>query len=103
MIEQGAPVGTARLRPTREGEAKVERVAIRASARGRGLGDGLMAFVEGEARRRGFARMVLGAQVPVIPFYERRGWVAEGPEFLDAGIPHRRMHLALEAPGPDRA
>jgi hypothetical protein len=30
----------------------------------------------------------------VIPFYERLGWRAYGPEFVEAGIPHRAMEKA---------
>jgi predicted GNAT family N-acyltransferase len=30
-----------------------------------------------------------------MPFYARAGFVASGPEFEEAGIPHREMTLAL--------
>ena len=33
----------------------------------------------------------LHAQTWTIGFYEKLGFVAEGPEFLEAEIPHRRM------------
>ena len=42
-----------------------------------------------------FASLVLDSQVPVIPFYEALGFVAEGEIFPDAGIPHRHMRLSL--------
>ena len=48
-----------------------------------------------ECRARGFAQVRLGAQVQALGFYERLGFVAEGPVFDDAGIPHREMVLAL--------
>jgi predicted GNAT family N-acyltransferase len=48
-----------------------------------------------EARRRGLHQVHLNAQVKAIEFYERLGFTAEGPEFMDAGIAHRHMHLAL--------
>jgi predicted GNAT family N-acyltransferase len=83
-------VGTARLRPYGAG-AKVERVAVLPEQRGRGLGRALMEAAECAAWQRGCARLVLHAQLPVIPFYERLGWRALGPEFGEAGIPHRRM------------
>jgi ElaA protein len=35
--------------------------------------------------------VVLGAQTHAIPFYESIGYRAFGPEYLDAGIPHRDM------------
>jgi len=43
----------------------------------------------------GVTRVILGARTRAIGFYEGLGFVAEGPEFDDAGIPHRLMVLAL--------
>ena len=86
-----ACVGTARLRITEGGAAKVERVAVLASARGTGLGHRLMDAIEAEARRRGLAEVVLNAQAAVIGFYAARGYVAEGPRFDEAGIEHQKM------------
>ena len=88
-------VGTARLRVTEEGRAKAERVAVRRAARGCGAGALLMRALEAEARRRGHDRLVLNAQVQVLPFYERLGYMVDGPEFLEAGIPHRPMSKRL--------
>jgi ElaA protein len=48
-----------------------------------------------ELRRRGAARAKLGAQTHALGFYEALGFVAFGPEFLDAGMPHREMVLEL--------
>ena len=89
----GLAVGTARLRITDDGKAKAERVAVRASARGLRLGHHLMDALETHARRLGHQEVVLSAQVPVISFYEQRGYVAEGPTYEDAGIDHRTMRL----------
>jgi ElaA protein len=91
----GEPAGTARLRITDDGHAKVERVAVLDRFRGRAIGDALMALVEATAAELGHEEAILGAQVQVIPFYEKRGWNAEGPVFLDAGIPHRKMRKRL--------
>jgi len=43
------------------------------------------------ARELGMQRVQLNAQVQALPFYLSHGFQAEGEEFLDAGIPHRRM------------
>lgn len=90
----GVPVGTARLREV-AGAGKVERVAVLESHRGAGLGRLLMDVLEAEARRLGLPKTKLNAQTWVIPFYEKLGYVAAGPEFDDAGIPHRAMSKAL--------
>ena len=38
---------------------------------------------------------MLGAQTHAIGFYEKLGFTAFGPEYLDAGIPHRDMDRPL--------
>jgi predicted GNAT family N-acyltransferase len=48
------------------------------------------------AREQAFGEVVLNAQTYAIGFYMRHGFVAEGPEFLDAGIAHRKMRLGLD-------
>ena len=88
-------VGTARLVRYNDTTAKVGRVALLDSTRGSGLGKLLMRHLERAAREQGFRSIVLDAQIQVIGFYEKLGYVAEGPEFLDAGIVHRRMTLWL--------
>ena len=91
----GMPMGTARLRITPGGEARAERVAVLDQARGAGLGSALMALLHDTARQQGHDEVVLHAQVPVIPFYERLGYCAEGPVFMDCDIPHRTMRKGL--------
>ena len=92
----GADTGTARLRE-HDGAAKAERVAVLADARGRGLGRLLMDALEAEARRRGFAEVVLHAQVEVVAFYEKLGYAPEGERFVEADIPHQAMRKGLRA------
>lgn len=94
--ERREPVGTARLRITREGEAKAERVAVRPDYQGRGVGTALMAALEAEARSMGYREIVLTAQVQVIPFYEMLGYVPEGRVFIEAAIRHRKMRKVFE-------
>jgi predicted GNAT family N-acyltransferase len=88
--QAGRPIGCARLRAHGDA-AKVERVAVLPEERRLGLGRALMEAAERAAHERGHARLLLHAQVAVIPFYERLGWRAFGPEFDEAGIPHRKM------------
>ena len=88
------PLATARLL-SKHGLAKIGRVAVLKDARGRGLGLALMAFVLDEARRQGFTEAVLDSQTYAIPFYARLGFIAEGDEFDDAGIPHYLMRRRL--------
>jgi len=92
----GVPVGTARVRPLRADEAKVERVAVVETARSRGIGARIMRVIEARARSDGLRVLSLSAQAPVISFYRRLGYHEEGPRFMEAGIEHQRMRLALD-------
>lgn len=93
----GVAVATARLLlDAHEGEyPHIGRVAVLAEHRGRGFGVAVMRALQDEARRRGFAGITLSAQLHAVPFYERLGYVARGPVYLDAGIEHRDMDLAF--------
>lgn len=88
------PVGTARLL-VEDGYGKIGRVAVLAETRGKGLGKGIMLAALEELRAEGMATAKLAAQTHALGFYEALGFVAEGPEFLDAGIRHRNMSRAL--------
>lgn len=90
----GNPIGCARLTPRH----KIGRLAVVKPWRGRGVGEALLRTMVEQARARHWPEVALDSQVYAIPFYERAGFVAEGPEFMDAGIPHRLMRLALAAP-----
>jgi len=85
------PVGTGRLSPA----GKIGRLAVLSEFRGRGLGDRMLGMLIEQAYHRGLLEVSLNAQVQVVPFYEKRGFKAEGPVFDEAGIPHRRMRKAL--------
>jgi predicted GNAT family N-acyltransferase len=71
------------------------RLAVRAETRGTGLGVDLVRAVEARAAERGLRVVALSAQTHALGFYERLGYTAYGPEFDDAGLPHRWMHRAL--------
>ncbi len=88
------PIATARLIP-KGNIAKIGRVAVVRSDRGKGVGLELMRFVIGEAQQMGFIESVLNSQTYAIPFYHRLGYVVEGEEFLDGGIPHYKMRRSL--------
>jgi predicted GNAT family N-acyltransferase len=102
-LDDRTPAATARL-IARGGNAKIGRVAVMPDYRGTGLGRDLMIHILTQAKDLGFAESAIEAQVTVIPFYERLGYVAEGPEYDDgSGILHRVMRLALRDWPPDGA
>ena len=89
------PVGTARL--LLQGDTgKIGRVCVLAEARGADIGAALIrAAVADLAAMPGISRAKLGAQVHALGFYERLGFAAVGPVYMDAGIEHRNMVLEL--------
>jgi predicted GNAT family N-acyltransferase len=96
---RGRPIGTGRL--LRDGI--IGRIAVVEDWRGKHVGDALMRHLIQQARDLGIKESVLHAQTYAIPFYERFGYAIEGHEFIEAGIPHRRMRLVLEAAAPATA
>ncbi|MFD0393098.1 GNAT family N-acetyltransferase [Streptomyces nogalater] len=103
VAEDGRPLGTGRLlygaaaADRTGGDASVGALglAVLREARGLGVGAALVRAIEEAARARGLAAVDLHAQTHALGFYERLGYTAYGPEFPDAGIPHRAMRRAL--------
>ncbi|WP_369143741.1 GNAT family N-acetyltransferase [Streptomyces sp. R44] len=100
----GLPLGTGRLLYGADaagktgGDASVGslgRLAVAKAARGLGVGAALVRAIEDVARERGLSAVDLHAQTHALGFYERLGYVAYGPEFPDAGMPHRAMRRVL--------
>lgn len=90
---RGRPVGTARV-VMRGRSAKIGRMAVLKTYRGKGVGRRLLRRAIAAARRRGAQKLYLHAQVPVIGFYETEGFRCVGRVFQEAGIPHRKMLLS---------
>ncbi len=84
-------LGCARLLRHNGQGAQIGRMAVLPAYRGQGIGAALMQSVLNQATTLGITQLFLHAQVPVIGFYQRFGFVAEGEIFLDAGIRHRTM------------
>jgi len=83
----GGAIGTGRLLP----DGHIGRMAVLADWRGKGIGRALLERLLEEARLQGHTRLALHAQTQASGFYRRFGFVEEGPEFMEAGIPHRTM------------
>ena len=85
------PIGCARILVSGE-IGKIGRVCVLRDHRGQGIGVALIAAALHVLRDLpGVAQAKLGSQTHAIGFYEKLGFRAVGPEYLDAGIPHRDM------------
>ena len=89
--ENNRPVGTGRLLP----DAHIGRMAVVLACRGQGVGSVLLEHLIHQARQRDYPQVVLSAQTHAQLFYERYGFIAEGPLYMDAGIEHILMRLPL--------
>ncbi|WP_329340188.1 GNAT family N-acetyltransferase [Streptomyces sp. NBC_00663] len=102
--DDGVALGTGRLLHGSQAAEKVGgdltlgslgRLAVAEEARGLGVGVALVRAIEDAARARGLAAVDLHAQTHALGFYERLGYEAYGPEYLEAGIAHQGMRRAL--------
>lgn len=93
----GAVVATLRLLHDEDGAARIGRVATARDARGEGLAAALM--------RRAIqlvpdGAVVLGAQAYLEEWYAQFGFVRDGADYVEDGIPHLPMRLSR---GPSSA
>lgn len=85
--DAGRAIATGRLLP----DGHIGRMAVREEARGKGIGGTVLQALMAEAKKRGDPAVVLSAQTHAEAFYGRYGFVREGDEFMEAGIPHVGM------------
>ena len=86
----GEPFAAGRIRAVGE-YAKLERVAIRKSYRGRNLGHELTDFMLSVAKEQGFKKFKVHAQSYLTDFYRKHGFEIVGDMFKEAGIDHYLM------------
>jgi predicted GNAT family N-acyltransferase len=87
-VSDNIPVGTCRFRNTDKG-IKLERFAVLKEYRGNNVGAALvnhsLNLLEGEKN------IYLHAQIQVVDFYRKFGFVTVGDEFVEANIRHFKM------------
>ena len=83
----GTPIGTGRLLQ----DGHIGRVAVLKEWRRKGVGRALLEMLLVVANKMGYEEVKLHAQTRVLEFYLRGGFVAQGKEFMEAGIPHTAM------------
>ena len=88
-------VATGRLISHGHGLARIGRMAVKAEYRGHGLGRTVLRGLMEVARQRGDREVILHAQLSARGFYEKEGFIAQGPVFVEAGIDHIEMMRKL--------
>ena len=88
----GTLAACARVFPTETG-SRFGRFVVRPDYRGTGLGP-LIVRAGIKYSERWPGDLVIEAQSGLVDYYAQFGFVAEGEEFDDTGIMHRRMRLA---------
>lgn len=92
----GKPVGTARWRFTKNG-VKMERFAVLEEARGKGVGQALVAAVLDDVNSTPESQgktKYLHAQLTAMPLYSKFGFEKVGEMFEECNIQHFKMELA---------
>ena len=88
-------IGTGRLVLLEPGYGQIGRMAVLPSHRGKGIGADILRHLIDLARQQEVQNLILHSQVTAIPFYEKLGFVVDGPTYDEAGIAHRNMMLLL--------
>jgi predicted GNAT family N-acyltransferase len=88
---EGEAVGTGRMLY----DGHIGRMAVLSEFRDQGIGSALLKALLTIARHQGIKEVFLHAQTRAVPFYLKHGFTIISDEFMDAGIPHVTMRLAL--------
>jgi predicted GNAT family N-acyltransferase len=89
--DQDEATATLRLLPIDEQTLKLQRMAVAVPYRSQGLGRILIEGAENFAKKQGYHKITLGAQLTAKGFYLALGYQPEGDVFLDADMPHIKM------------
>jgi len=88
-------IGTARVLFLADNQAKLERMAVLRPFRHKGIGKGIVSFLNEELKNRQLEQVTLHAQYGVVAFYKSCGFEELGMPFWEAGIKHMKMQKRL--------
>ena len=77
------------------GVARIGRVAVLPAHRRHGVGRALMLHAFNVLRQRNVTQVLVHSQTQATKFYGNLGFISEGAEFEEEGIPHVAMTLQL--------
>ncbi|HZK39518.1 MAG TPA: GNAT family N-acetyltransferase [Clostridia bacterium] len=94
LYDDAAPIGSGRLYINHD-SARLGRVAVLQNERGKGYATLICKALIDIAKRENAKRITLDSQSYVVPLYKKLGFISEGDEFLEEGIPHFKMYMEL--------
>lgn len=86
---------TGRLNILEDGTYKIGRIAVDKNARGKKYGDMVVRMLVNRAIESGAQKVLVGAQIKAVGFYESIGFHISGEEYIEAGIPHIPMYITI--------
>jgi predicted GNAT family N-acyltransferase len=95
-VENGEVLGVARMHESADKQGQVRCVATATAAQGKGIGKAIMAYLEDQAKAKGWTEIVLEARENAVPFYQAIGYTIVAESYLLFGeIQHYRMQKNL--------
>lgn len=94
--ENDQPAGTGRMFVDKSDRFVIGRVAVLKEARGQGLGDLVMRMLLYRAQEMNVPKVHIGAQLHVVPFYQKYGFRIDGDIMYEEGVAHRPMSATAE-------
>jgi ribosomal protein S18 acetylase RimI-like enzyme len=94
-LDAGAVVGCVLFHPEGPDTGRLFQMAVEPARQGQHLGRQLVRALEAEVAKRGFRTVTLHARETAVGFYARLGYQVVGEPFVEVGIPHRHMRLAV--------
>jgi predicted GNAT family N-acyltransferase len=91
LSHKGQAIGSGRMLAN----GHIGRIAVLPEWRKQKVGTAIMEALLDYARTHDYKQVDVDAQTYAMPFYRSFGFVEQGEEFMDAGLPHIKMTLQL--------
>lgn len=95
MLEEETVVACVLVRELGDGYVKLRQMAVEPERQGSGVGRELLERVEELLWKDGVKQIELNARDVAVGFYAKQGYEKVGEEFVEVGIPHRKMRKGL--------
>ncbi|MBS1716594.1 MAG: GNAT family N-acetyltransferase [Armatimonadetes bacterium] len=95
LVRDQIPVAACVATKINDFTAQIRQVAVEPAEHGKGLGAQLMRQTAAFLYAEGYREAIVHARANVVPFYLKLGYYPYDSEFIEVGIPHRKMRLQL--------